>query len=64
MSEDMRGKASTFGTLLIWDEQEFVYQRVIDFTRHRDARGEVLALHNPPMVLVESVRVGTELLRP
>ena len=64
MTEDIRGAASTFATLLIWDEQEFEYARVLDFTRHRDARAEVLALHNPPLVLVECVRVGTETLRP
>jgi len=64
MTEDIRGEASTFATLLIWDEQEFSYARVLDFTRHRDARDEVLALHAPPLVLVECVRVGTETLRP
>jgi hypothetical protein len=64
MTEDIRGEASTFATLLIWDEQEFLYARVLDFVRHRDARAEVLSLHNPPMVLVECVRVGTETLRP
>jgi hypothetical protein len=64
MTEEVRGEPSTFATLLVWDERAFGYARVMDCTRHRDARVEVLALHNPPLVLVESVRVGTELLRP
>jgi hypothetical protein len=64
MSEEIRGEASTFATLMVWDEEEFIYQRVMDFVRHRDARLEVLALHNPPFVLVECVRIGTETLRP
>jgi hypothetical protein len=61
---DMHGEASTFATLLIWDDEAFDYQRVLDFARHRDARAEMLALHAPPMVLVECIRFGTETLRP
>jgi len=64
MSEDIRGSTSTFATLLIWNERSFEYARILDFTRHRDARAEVLALHNPPFVLVECIRVGTEAIRP
>lgn len=64
MSEEIRGEASTFSTLLLWDEEEFTYQRVMDFVRHRDVHEEVLALHAPPLVLVECVRVGTQAFRP
>jgi hypothetical protein len=60
----MNGAPSTFSTLLLWDEEEFTYHRVMDFVRQRDARAEVLALHDPPLVLVECVRVGTETIRP
>jgi hypothetical protein len=61
---DLAGEASTFATMLIWDDAEFEYARVIDCARHRDARAEFLALHNPPMVIVLSVRWDREVVRP
>jgi hypothetical protein len=64
IAEQGTSEPSTFATLLFWDEQEFGYRRVLDFVRHRDARDEFLALHNPPLVIVECVRVGTEAIRP
>jgi hypothetical protein len=48
----------------MWDDEAFAYQRVIDCARHRDARAEYLALHAPPMLIVVSVRYGSEVLRP
>jgi hypothetical protein len=61
---DIRGKASTFATVLIWDDAIWDYQRVIDCVHHRDARAEFMALHNPPLVLVESVRINGQVFRP
>lgn len=59
-----RTPASTFCTVHMWDDEAFAYQRVIDCARHRDARAEYLALHAPPMLIVVSVRYGSEVLRP
>lgn len=61
---DIRGEASTFATLHVWDEADFRYRRVMDCVRFEDARAEYLALHQPPMVIVVSVRWGREVSKP
>lgn len=58
------GEASTFCTVMVWDDATFGYERVIDCARHRDARAEYLALHAPPLLYVESVRYAGEVIRP
>lgn len=61
---DMAGEASTFCTMHLWDDEAFQYARVLDCVRHGDARVAYLALHAPPMLIVVSVRYGSEVLRP
>jgi hypothetical protein len=60
----MRGEASTFATVMMWDEATFDYQRIMLFARQQDARAEYLALHDPPLLIVCNVRFDREVTRP
>jgi len=52
--------AGTYGSLRVWQEASFEYVDVLDFVRGRDARAEILAMHAPPLVIVDSVRMERE----
>jgi hypothetical protein len=63
-TSDILGNSATFCTLRVWDEVEFCYHELVDMVRDRDAMEEMLTLHQPPLVVVISVRCGSKSARP
>ena len=59
----MTGAASTFCTVMVWDEGAFDYRHLMLFARQQDARTEYLALHDPPLLIVCNVRFDREVIR-
>lgn len=57
---EIRGSHSTHATIMVWDEAEFDYVLLHDMVGHKDVRDLYLALHQPPMVIVKSIRYGNE----
>jgi len=62
--DEMSGEASTFATVMVWDEGSFDYHRLMLFARRQDARAEYLALHDPPLLIVCNVRFDREVFKP
>lgn len=60
----MMGVSSTFCSVLVWNELAFCYDDVVMMERGRDARDELLLLHDPPLVIVGAVRFGSDFARP
>ena len=56
---DMSGSESTWATMKVWDESLFCYVEVLEHVRGQDAREAYAALHKPPMLIVRSIRYGS-----
>lgn len=55
-SDAIGGVAATFVTFRAWDEGEFRYR---DYSEHApgDRRADYAALHNPPLLIMLSIRL-------
>lgn len=61
MRQDIIGGAdSTYVTFSAWNETDFRYDEFVRVAKGVDMRSQFMAMHDPPMTYVRSVRYGTQ----